>query len=162
MSESIKKHFSDPAAREKMSKTLMGHQVSQETRKKISAAAKGKPKPPRTEEHRRNMSKALGGRPFCPRGRGENSTGWKGGRLVKDDGYIRIYKPDHPNSVKSYVLEHRLVMESKLGRYLTSGESVHHRNGIKDDNRPENLELIVGPHYGTVVCPFCNKGFLIR
>jgi len=73
---------------------------------------------------------------------GERHPRWNGGKR-KSDGYIRIYSPNHPNVASNRtVYEHRLVMEKKIGRYLTKEEVVHHLNGIRDDNRPENLVIM--------------------
>lgn len=75
--------------------------------------------------------------------RGVDSPSWKGGRHIGVNGYTYVYAPNHP-SIKGtypYILEHRLVAEKILKRYLTSDEIIHHINGIRDDNRPENLYL---------------------
>lgn len=63
-------------------------------------------------------------------------------------GYILVYYPNHPAKDRAgYVLEHRVVMENHLGRFLSPDEIVHHLNGSKSDNRIENLELVTrGEH----------------
>lgn len=77
--------------------------------------------------------------------RGSENHHWKGGK-VKRKGYVLLYAPDHHSingrgTKRKYVFEHRIVMEGLLGRPLRRNETVHHINGITDDNRPENLEL---------------------
>jgi len=67
---------------------------------------------------------------------------YKGGRRKTSSGYIEIYSPDHPYAnVRKTVLEHILVMESHVGRYITKLERIHHINHIKHDNRLDNLYL---------------------
>jgi len=97
-------------------------------------------------------------------GFGEKHPSWKGGTYSsKRDGYIYIYIPEHPNAKRNgqggggYVLEHRLVMEKEIGRYLLKGEDVHHRNGNKKDNRIENLMLVThNKHFEEYGCPKCG------
>jgi DNA-binding XRE family transcriptional regulator len=72
---------------------------------------------------------------------GETGHVWKGGRTKNKRGYVMVRVPDHPAAVGGYVLEHRLVMEQQIGRQLLPTERVHHKNGLTDDNRADNLEL---------------------
>lgn len=95
-----------------------------------------------SEEHRKHLGDA---------NRGEKSywfnktkakhPAWKDGRFKNPEGYILIYHPDDRYKRK-YVVEHRVIMENHLGRQLYPWEIIHHINGIKDDNRIENLELL--------------------
>lgn len=99
--------------------------------------------------------------------RGKNHGSWKGGVVVVDKGYVaeRIYDDDPMHSMRNssgYVLQHRLVMARHLGRPLTQTENVHHINGIRDDNRLENLELWTRPQpkgvraHETAHCATCS------
>lgn len=83
-------------------------------------------------------------------------------RVVDARGYVRIFKPDHPNAqANGYIMEHRHVMAEALGRPLQPTEVVHHKNGVKADNRLENLELMTNTEHGGLrrditVCPHCG------
>ncbi len=78
---------------------------------------------------------------------GKLAPAWRGGIVKGPRGYILEAAPGHPSSMRnSYVPQHRLVMEKHLGRYLTDIETVHHKNGVRHDNRIENLELWAKNH----------------
>jgi len=74
----------------------------------------------------------------------------KGSGTITKHGYRQIIKHDHPNAWKNGgMFEHVFIMSEYLGRPLRRGETVHHKNGIRSDNRIENLELWSNSHpYG--------------
>lgn len=75
--------------------------------------------------------------------RGSLHRSWNGGVKVQRRGYVALRRPDHPQADKQgYVKRARLVAEEKLGRLLRSDEVVHHINGVTNDDRPENLEVL--------------------
>ncbi len=79
--------------------------------------------------------------------RGENHPNWKGVRKRDSRGYLPVRLSPHDffypmTNCRECVFEHRLVVAKSLGRCLHRWEIVHHKNGVKDDNRLENLQLV--------------------
>ena len=69
---------------------------------------------------------------------------------VEISGYLYIYRPDHPNSMKSgYVAEHRLVVEKEIGKLLTEHEVVHHIDEDKHNNKAENLVVMTSSEHNS-------------
>lgn len=126
------------------------HKYTKETKEKISKANKerylsgeifGFKKKPQFNSGRTRFKKGQ---------LKELSSAWKGGKWKNSDGYIFVYQPEHPNSNKGYVFEHRLVMEKHIGRYLSNKEIIHHINGNITDNRIENLKLVTRAEHNKI------------
>ena len=152
-----------------------GSKMSKESRLKMSLAAKKRLQSPearkklgsynignkynlgrvRSEEVRTRISNTLKGK----RTREQNPC-WKGGIVYDGTGHRMLRKPEHPFARKQgYISLSRFIMEEHLGRYLNKGEIIHHINGIKDDDRIENLMLFknrtehMKHHHSLVVYP---------
>lgn len=93
-------------------------------------------------------------------GKGPRNGNWKGGRTVASSGYVllRVGTDHHLADVRGYAYEHRVIAEKKIGRRLKPGEQVHHRNRVRDDNRPENLEVAKSLAHHRVLHRTTGKG----
>ena len=91
--------------------------------------------------------------------KGKEAAHWRGGVKIGKGGYVYIYQPDHPYATcQGYVLEHRLVMEEYLGRYLEPDEISHHCNEITNDNGIENLDLTIRAEHVRIHKPRMKRG----
>ncbi len=73
----------------------------------------------------------------------EKNPNWQGGRTTTSHGYVlvKVEKGHHLAHATGYAYEHRLVVEQKLGRRLKPSELVHHKDEVRDNNDPANLEV---------------------
>ena len=87
---------------------------------------------------------------FCKRGAEHPS--WKGGRFKHSSGHILIYAPEHQrHNSRGYVSEHIIIWEQAHNQQVPEGWEIHHFNGIKDDNRPENLVALSSHKHKLVI-----------
>ena len=110
-----------------------------------------------------------------PNNSGANNNNWKGGERMVHSGHVMVRKPNHPYVTKNkYIKRSRIVMEERLGCILPEWIIIHHKNGIRHDDRPENLHIFnshsehntfhqneiakkMCGHYEWRVCSFCHK-----
>jgi hypothetical protein len=130
----------------------LGHKLSEETKRKIGLVHLGKKESKKTckniskgrkgiifsEEHKKKISNSLIGK--CQK---EKHWNWKKG-IAKSNGYVYI------KTENGYKKRCIILIEQKIGRELIKNEVVHHINGIKDDDRIENLQLLTKGQHSSV------------
>lgn len=149
-------HTLNAEQRAAISKRMMGNKLSEEARRKISEAHKGNKYnlgKRHTEETKRKLSLAHIGRStgaksvetrrkISLKNSGNGNGQWKGGVRPTTRGYIKIHSPNHPNKdISGYVMEHRLIVEKFIGRYLTKEEQIHHIDFNPKNNDISNLMI---------------------
>ena len=83
---------------------------------------------------------------------GKDANSWKGGRTINSCGYMYLLLSDHPRAnAGGYVSEHLVVWEKANNKSLPKGWHIHHINGIKLDNRPENLLALPSRKHSLII-----------
>jgi len=121
-------------------------------KERIVCIIKGKPQNLRCKSCAMKLSHKTRDRSYYKTGK--DCYQWTGGKHKTKYGYIKVWIDKNnkyfPMANKQYIFEHRLVIAQHIGRCLYTWEIVHHINGIKDDNRLDNLELLPSKAYHVV------------
>lgn len=134
--------------------------MSDETKEKIAARHRGKKL---SSEHRQKIASGLKEyRSIHPYPTLENHPNWKGG-MIFQNGYVMIKRPDHPHVwANGYVKRAIVVAEEKIGRPMRDDEITHHVNHIKDDDRPENIQVMTNSEHASLHNDLKTKEILSR
>lgn len=121
------------------------HQVRPGRKEEVRAKMRGRTSPTKGKHISKERIEILR---QCHLGKFKRKTEYGGHKKVRCDGYIAVYCPGaHGATKEGYKMEHILVAEKMLGRYLADNEVVHHINHNRQDNRPENLAVMTASEH---------------